>query len=141
MFYTGITRSADGILQEQKINTENHKDRRMTLRAMTCLAHDLKEALSENDLDSFGRILHQGWEMKQKMASGISSAFISAWYNTARENGALGGKILGAGGGGFLLLYAPPERHPEIKAALSELRAFPFHFEPQGTKIIYVEEN
>lgn len=141
MFYTGVTRSADGILQEQKKNTEHNKERRQTLHAMTYLAHDLKEALSENDLDSFGRILHQGWEMKQKMASGISNSRINSWYDTARTNGALGGKILGAGGGGFLLLYAPPECHPQIKAALRELRSFPFHFEPQGTKIIYVEEN
>lgn len=141
MFYTGITRSADDILLEQKTNTEHSKDQRATLRAMTCLAHDLKEALSENDLDSFGRILHHGWMLKQQMASGISSGEINSWYETARAHGALGGKILGAGGGGFLLVYAPPERHPKIKSALSALRAFPFHLEAQGTKIIYVEEN
>ena len=78
--------------------------------------------------------------MKQKLASGISNGRINCWYDTARGHGAVGGKVLGAGGGGFLLLYAPPERHAEIKQALCELPAFPFHFEPQGTKIIYVEE-
>lgn len=140
MFYTGITRSADDILLEQKINTENRNDRRAMLRTMTCLARELKEAISENDLDSFGKILHENWELKQKLASGISNARINGWYNAARANGALGGKVLGAGGGGFLLVYAPVERHADIKNALCELPAIPFRFEPQGTKIIYVEE-
>ncbi len=141
LLFTGMTRAADGILHEQQSNTERNRDNRAILREMTRLANELKEALCENDLDSFGNILHEGWLLKQKLASGISSARINSWYNTARAHGAIGGKILGAGGGGFLLLYAPPARHAEIQAALSELRAIPFHLEPQGSKIIYVEEN
>ena len=73
------------------------------------------------------------------MASNISNSVIDEWYEKARMHGAIGGKILGAGGGGFLLLYAPPERHADIVGALPELRPFPFRFEPQGSKIIYVE--
>ena len=75
------------------------------------------------------------------MASGISNSKIDEWYERARQHGAIGGKITGAGGGGFLLLYASPQRHEEIVRALPELRPVAFRFEPQGSKIIYVEEN
>ena len=78
--------------------------------------------------------------MKRTLASGISTGRIDAWYERARAHGAIGGKILGAGGGGFLLFYARPEQHRSIVAALPELRPIPFRFEPQGSKIVYVEE-
>ena len=141
MLYTGITRSADSILEEQKTNTEQDPDRRTTLREMTRLAGTVREALCDNDLEAFGQILHEAWLLKRKMASGISSGRIDGWYACARQHGAVGGKILGAGGGGFLLLYAPPESHAGIIAALPELEVMPFRFEPQGSKIIYVEEH
>lgn len=140
MLYTGMTRSADQVLVEQKSNTEKDLERRRALQAMTQQAKDLRECLYRNDLDSFGEILHQAWLLKKTLASGISNSRIDEWYKCARHHGAIGGKILGAGGGGFLLLYAPPERHKEIVLALSELRQMPFGFEPQGSKIIYVEE-
>lgn len=141
MFYTGVTRSANHILEQQKANTERDVDRRRTLRTMTRMAQDLRAALHNDDLDSFGEILHEGWQLKQQLATGISNQRINEWYGRAREHGAIGGKILGAGGGGFLLVYAPVERHAEIIAALPELSLMPFAFEPQGSKIVYVEEN
>ncbi|HEU4327791.1 MAG TPA: GHMP kinase [Roseiflexaceae bacterium] len=141
MLYTGISRSTNTVLQEQRANTERDEQRRQSLRAMTQLARDLREALCQNDLDSFGEILHAGWMMKRQLASGISSSQIDSWYERARRAGAVGGKILGAGGGGFLLVYAHEDRHEAITAALPELRRIPFAFEPQGSKIIYVEEN
>ena len=141
LLYTGLTRSADDILAKQTRNTENDQDKRRTLRTMVKLAQELREALAANDMGSFGGILHQGWLEKKKMASGISNSAIDDWYERARQYGAIGGKITGAGGGGFLLLYAPPERHGEILRALPELRPVAFRFEPQGSKIIYVEEN
>ncbi|HEX6287607.1 MAG TPA: hypothetical protein VFZ66_00375 [Herpetosiphonaceae bacterium] len=140
LLYTGMTRSAEHILEQQKANTERDRDRRETLRTMTRMAQDLRDALNANDLDSFGALLHEGWMLKQQLASGISTRRIDEWYSRARQHGAIGGKILGAGGGGFLLLYAPVERHGEIIAALPELAATPIRFEPQGSKIIYVEE-
>jgi len=140
MLYTGMTRSANDVLEEQKANTEKDHNRRQTLRSMTQLAQALREALCQNDLDAFGEILHQGWLMKKDLASGISNGHINEWYERARRHGAIGGKILGAGGGGFLLLYAPREQHSEILSALPALQAIPFRFEPQGSKIIYVEE-
>ena len=141
LLYTGLTRSTDKILAEQTRNTKNDEDRRQALRSMVKLAQELRDALAANDLGSFGETLHQGWQRKKEMASGISSSRIDEWYERARQHGAVGGKITGAGGGGFLLLYAAPERHEHIVRALPELRPVSFRFEPQGSKIIYVEEN
>jgi D-glycero-alpha-D-manno-heptose-7-phosphate kinase len=142
LLYTGLTRSADTILGEQRANIESDRQRRRGLREMTALAQELRDLLCRDsgDLDLFGEILHHGWELKRGLASGISNGQIDEWYARARENGAIGGKILGAGGGGFLLLYAPPERHAAIAAALPALRPIPFSFEQQGSKIVYVEE-
>jgi D-glycero-alpha-D-manno-heptose-7-phosphate kinase len=139
LLYTGLTRSANGILHEQSKNTESDEEKRATLRRMTHLAQELRQALQLNDLNGFGEVLHQGWIEKKKLASGISNPKIDTWYETARQRGAIGGKVLGAGGGGFLLLYAPPECHEEIMRALPELQAVNFNLEPQGSKIIYVE--
>ncbi|WP_298403012.1 GHMP kinase [uncultured Chloroflexus sp.] len=140
MLYTGTTRKTSDVLREQRENTERDKSRRQHLRRMVELAHDLRLALHHNDLDAFGEILHEGWMRKRELASGISTPQIDDWYERARAAGAIGGKILGAGGGGFLLVYAPEERHDAIRAALPELRHVPMQFEPQGSKIIYVEE-
>ena len=141
LLYTGLTRSSGEILEEQRRNTQQRIELRQVLRRMTQLAHDLRDALHQNDLDGFGEILHQGWTEKRRLASGISNPQIDEWYAVARRHGALGGKILGAGGGGFLLLYADPENHPKIIQALAALQPVPFKFSPQGSKIIYVEEN
>jgi D-glycero-alpha-D-manno-heptose-7-phosphate kinase len=141
MLYTGMTRSADQILKEQSLNTENDHKKRQSLRLMAGLAGELRDALVINDLDGFGEILHQGWVEKRKLASGISNNKIDKWYGVARQHGAIGGKVLGAGGGGFLLLYAHPESFPDIMRALPELKPVSFKLEPQGSKIIYVEEN
>jgi D-glycero-alpha-D-manno-heptose-7-phosphate kinase len=121
MLYTGMTRSAAGVLREHKANTENDPQRRQSLEKVVHLARELREALCQNDADSFGEILHQGWMMKKTLAAQISNNRIDEWSDRARCHGAIGGKILGAGGGGFLLLYAPPERHQGILAALPEL--------------------
>lgn len=141
MLYTGLTRSADNILTEQTQQTRSDSDKRASLRKMVGLADQLCEALSRDDIDAFGEILHTGWLEKRKLATNISNGRIDDWYERARANGAIGGKLLGAGGGGFLLLYADPARHADIRRALPELQAVPFHFCPQGSKIIYVEEN
>jgi D-glycero-alpha-D-manno-heptose-7-phosphate kinase len=140
MFYTGKTRSADAILREQERRTASDEETASRGRKLSELARDLRRALSENRCDAVGELMHTAWETKKQMAPGISSDEIDAWYDRARGQGAIGGKILGAGGGGFLLLYAPPVRHEQIARALPELRRVPFRFEPQGSKIIYVEE-
>jgi D-glycero-alpha-D-manno-heptose-7-phosphate kinase len=141
LLYTGLTRRSDSILREQSKNTENDEVRRLALRKMVGLANQMREALTRNDLDGFGEVLHANWLEKCRLAQGITRPCINEWYETARSHGAIGGKILGAGGGGFLLLYAPVDRHREICQALPELRRIGFHFEPQGSRLIYVEEN
>jgi D-glycero-alpha-D-manno-heptose-7-phosphate kinase len=141
MLYTGLVRNADDILREQSHNTHTDDEKRASLRRMVGLAEQMREALLRNDLGGFGEVLHAGWTEKRKLASGITKPCIDEWYERARAHGAIGGKILGAGGGGFLLLYAPAERHPEICEALPELRPVDFRFSLQGSKLIYVEEN
>jgi D-glycero-alpha-D-manno-heptose-7-phosphate kinase len=141
MFYTGVVRSADNILSEQSKNSATDVDKQLVLKRMKGQADQLRDALTDNDLDSFGELLNDGWNLKRTLASGISSANIDRWYETARNHGAIGGKLLGAGGGGFLLFYAYPEHHELIKASLHELKHTPFRLESQGTKIVYVEEN
>lgn len=140
LFYTGITRSADSILEEQKANTTGNAASRSALRTMAQIALTMRGALCANTLDSFGEMLHEGWMLKKSLAATISNERIDQWYARARKSGAVGGKLLGAGGGGFLLLYAPLDRHPAIMSALAELLPTSFRFEPQGSKIIYVEE-
>ncbi len=140
MLYTGLTRSANQILVEQQRATEHDSQQRQSLRAMTSLAHELRSALARDELETFGEILHQGWLLKRKLAQQISNPAIDDWYQRARDQGAQGGKLLGAGGGGFLLFYACPEKHAAIIQALPELRPVALSFEPQGSKIIYVEE-
>lgn len=139
LLFMGTTRSADAILREQNTNNGNGEARR-GLQRMVQSAAELRRALSADCLESFGQFLHDGWLEKKRLASAISNSRIDEWYAIGRQHGALGGKVLGAGGGGFLLFYAEPECHEPIKRALPELRHVPFRFEPQGSKIIYVED-
>ena len=139
LLYTGITRSANGILLEESRNLAAQPEARRAMDAQVRLAQELRAALCADDLTAFGEILHQGWLQKRQMANGISTAQSDAWYDRARAHGATGGKITGAGGGGFLLLYGPPDRHAAIVGSLPELRPVPFQLEPQGSKIIYLE--
>jgi D-glycero-alpha-D-manno-heptose-7-phosphate kinase len=141
LLYTGQTRRAESILEEQSRNSAEREVTRADLRGMAALADQLREALNRSELDGFGEILHANWEAKRRLASGITNPILDGFYATARAHGAIGGKVLGAGGGGFMLLYAPEARHAEICAALPSLRPLPFHFEPQGSRLIYVEES
>lgn len=139
LFYTGIERKASDILAEQQRNIEKNLD---ILCEMKALVRELKGILvnrpnkDHHSLDEFGHLLHWGWNLKQKLASAISNAQLNEIYDEARKKGALGGKLLGAGGGGFLLFYAPPERHDEIRSVLANLQEFPFNLERDGSKII-----
>lgn len=141
LFYTGITRASNLILAEQKLNSQSNEQKNINiLKHIVNLTNELRWALISNNLDAFGEILHAGWVEKKKLANAISNDQIDNWYNSARLAGAIGGKILGAGGGGFLLLYVNEEKQHAVAAALHELRVIPFCFEQQGSKIIYVEE-
>lgn len=140
MFYTGTTRSASNILTEQRDNTTNHDAKFQNLVKMRDLALELRDVLVSQDIASFGEILHKGWLLKRELASGISNPQIDRWYDTAIKAGAYGGKILGAGGGGFLLFYCPLEKQPDVREALG-LREMKFSFDSQGSRIIYLEDD
>ena len=139
VFYTGITRSASTLLEQQskEIATDRNKQRAMLRIAE--LAHVMQDELQKNNVSAFGEILHENWMLKKGMVAGVSSAGIDAWYDAARSAGAVGGKILGAGAGGFLMLYAPRESHEAIKSALHMLRPVSMGFEPLGSRIIFYQ--
>jgi len=141
MFYTGLTRNSEDILATQAQETRANPNKQAVLREMVNLAHQLYRALCENLVDVFGEILHTNWLLKRQLVNSISNDTIDTWYERARSAGAIGGKLMGAGGGGFLLFYAPRERHQDICRVLPELQPVPFAFSPQGSKVIYVEEN
>ena len=134
LFFTGISRKADSVLTEQKSNI---KDRMNVLREIRDMAYQAKSDLQAGQFDAFGSLLHHSWELKKRMAGQISNGRIDEMYDAARRAGAIGGKITGAGGGGFILLCAPHEKHQAIRQALSGLQELPFQLEPDGTKVIF----
>jgi D-glycero-alpha-D-manno-heptose-7-phosphate kinase len=134
LFYTGVTRKAASILSQQVKNTAGKMD---VLRALKQQAYTAYEAISSKNFAQLGITLREGWEEKKKMAGAISNPDIDRLYETACNAGALGGKIAGAGGGGFLLLYCPPERQASVRGALRGHRELPFGLERDGTKVIF----
>jgi D-glycero-alpha-D-manno-heptose-7-phosphate kinase len=137
VFYTGIARSASGILKVQGEQVSADASKQDTLKQMVSLAYRLRSELQSGRLDSFGETLHENWLLKKSLTNAVSSDVIDSWYETARMNGAIGGKILGAGSGGFLMLYAPEEAHEKIESSLAPLRRIEFGFEPLGSRIIF----
>ncbi len=137
LFYTGLNTQSDNILSEQTEQTLNNVT---VLDSMVGLAEELNEAVLSDDLTRFGEILHEGWLYKQKLATAITNPAIDSYYEKGREAGAIGGKILGSGGGGFLLLYCEEKKQNGVRKALSDLREAPFSFEPEGSKIIYTSD-
>lgn len=137
-FYTGITRSASGILAQQSSQVVSDSEKTSAMQQMVAYAEELRQELWAGNVDAMGRILHENWLLKQSLAPGITTPQISEWYARAIGAGAIGGKLLGAGGGGFLLFYAPPAAHPAITTALEDLRPIPFAMDPRGSRIIFV---
>lgn len=136
VFYTGVTRSASGVLAEQKSNTDKKRE---TLRAMRDMALRMKRALENNEsIQRSGELLHEGWNLKKTLASGISAGPIDGWYDRAMAAGAFGGKILGAGGGGFLMVLCPPDKQERVKRELGELRPVQMRFDSFGSRIVFV---
>ncbi|MEP4533397.1 MAG: hypothetical protein ABJ004_09930 [Cyclobacteriaceae bacterium] len=136
MFYTGSQRKANEILTEQKSNTKA-ADKKATLIEMTQLVDELKSTLISEKLSDFGKLLHHNWLLKKQLASKISNGTINDAYDLALKNGALGGKLLGAGGGGFLLFYCEKENQPQLIEAMKPLRKIDFNLEHEGSKVIY----
>ncbi|MBS1491294.1 MAG: GHMP kinase [Bacteroidetes bacterium] len=139
MFYTGDQRSASAILSEQ--NKNNTKEEKFNaLKQMVELVYETKSVLEHERLDDFGKILHENWLLKKTLASGITNRAIDEAYEAALKNGAMGGKLLGAGGGGFLLFYCPPPQQEKLIAALKSFRKFDFKFDTEGTQLIHISD-
>jgi len=134
LFFTGVSRRADTILNEQK---DNIKDRITVLREIKQMAYQARNDIETGNFDSFGQLMNQSWELKKKLAGSISNRSINDMYETAQRAGAIGGKITGAGGGGFLMLYVPYEKQAAVRTALSGLQELPFRLEADGTKTIF----
>jgi len=134
LFYTGVTRKSSEILSEQKANISSSVE---VLRGMQKLAFKARDAILEGELDGFGEILHKGWQLKKQLASKVSNPAIDDIYETARSAGAIGGKVSGAGGGGFILLYCRKDKQDDVTKALRGLRQLPFRFEQDGSKVIF----
>lgn len=137
IFYTGIARSASGLLARQSEEVSHEEKKQLALRRMMALTYDLFRELQKNKTHVFGEILHENWILKKSLTDAISTAQIDEWYESAIKAGAIGGKILGAGAGGFLMLYAPRAAHAAIREALSMLRPINVKFEPLGSRIIF----
>ena len=134
LFFTGMSRDSSIILKEQ---VDNLKDRLNELREIKHMAYEARCAIETENFDLLGVLLHQSWELKKRLAGTISNGRINEMYETARGAGAIGGKIAGAGGGGFLLLYVPFEHQNKVRTKLSGLQELPFRLEAEGTKVIF----
>lgn len=134
LVYTGITRQSSDILAAQTAHTQENMD---YLDAIKALAVEVRAALLEGDFDRIGWALDENWQLKKRLAPGITNDHIDQMYKRAQEAGAIGGKITGAGGGGFLLLYCPPERRDSVLRALDDYRHMPFMLERDGSKVIF----
>ena len=138
LFYTGVPRqSGDEILERQGTAVEEGDDK--ALLKLRDLAYEMRGLLVSGEVEAIGDLLHRSWELKQAAAAGTSTDGIDDLYERAREAGAWGGKLLGAGGGGFFLICAAPQAHQAVRKALSEYREIPFRFADRGAHLLLVE--
>ncbi len=137
LFHIGMNTRSDTILTEQRRKTKENLN---ILDKMVGLSEELLEELKSGNIKRFGEILHKGWIYKQKLAPNITNPIINSYYEKARKAGAAGGKILGSGGGGFLLFYCEEKNQDNVRKALFKLKELSFKFEPEGSKIIYVND-
>ncbi len=136
MFFTGFTRFSSDV---QKANNVSATDKTSQLKEMLSLVDDAEEVLTNRhaDLDDFGRLLDHTWKLKKQTGAKISTSSIDEFYDKGIKAGALGGKLLGAGGGGFLVFYVQPEYHDSVRKAMKDLMHIPFEFEDGGTRVIH----
>jgi D-glycero-alpha-D-manno-heptose-7-phosphate kinase len=139
LFYTGRQRAASDVLAEQREAVRDGSALE-ALGSMRDLAYAMNDALGEGDIESFGTIMRRNWELKRTLTDGVSDAEIDALYDRAMSAGATAGKLLGAGRGGFLLFFAPIERHAAIRLELSDLRETPFRFAASGSHVQLFED-
>ena len=136
MFFTGFTRFSSDV---QKANANSKRNKMAQLKEMLFLVDDAESILTDknSDRDDFGRLLDHTWKLKRQTGAAVSTDSIDELYKKGMAAGALGGKLLGAGGGGFLVFYVQQERQLQVRHAMEKLLYIPFKFESMGTKIIY----
>ncbi len=134
LFYTDKTRKSSDILSEQKKNTQEKLE---VLKKMVDLVEPFEQNLIKKNYDELGKLLHQNWLYKKTLASKITNSDIDNMYQTALNAGAIGGKISGAGGGGFMMLYVPRDKQDNVREALKDYRELPFMLEKYGSRIIF----
>jgi D-glycero-alpha-D-manno-heptose-7-phosphate kinase len=135
LFFTGITRKAEGVLKGMDARTPTNRESLLRLRE---LATEARDAILRKNWSRLGGVLDEGWQIKRGLSDGITSATIDTYYAKLKEAGAWGGKITGAGGGGFLLVVHPPERSHQIAAALSPMERLPVRIQSEGSRILFV---
>jgi D-glycero-alpha-D-manno-heptose-7-phosphate kinase len=137
LFWTEMRRDAAAVLVDQKRNTSNQMANLTTMREQATAQRELLQ--KGLDILEFGRLLDEGWQLKRQLAHGISNSQVDTWYQSARDAGAIGGKLCGAGGGGFLLFIVPPEHQQDVRHALGGLKEVPLGYEAQGSRILFSE--
>ena len=137
LFFTGFSRIASEIAKDQIANIEKKVDELHRMRRMVDEALDILS--NGQDICLFGELLHSAWVCKQSLSDKVSTSQIDSIYETARKAGAIGGKLLGAGGGGFMLLFVEPEKQSQVREVLKEFVHVPFQFEAAGSQVIYYE--
>ena len=140
MFYLGGTHSASTILREQSQNIQS-VDKAKAQQDMCDIARQLRAELLRNNVDAMGELLHQNWILKRTLASGITNNLIDNVYERAMTAGATGGKLLGAGGAGFMLFYVPEDKHQSVRDALCDLREMEFEMDNSGATIVMTDKN
>ncbi len=138
LLFTGFTHFSGEIAKEQVKNIPVTLNQLHEMKSLVDVAENI---LTDGDLDDFGRLLNDTWQYKRNLSYSITNDYIDSIYKKAIDNGALGGKLLGAGGGGFMLLYVPKENQDKVIASFNELKFVPFSFENSGTKIIYQDDS
>ena len=136
VFYTGRTRSAAALLSEQSNNMKQASKRNL-MSEMVSLVYDMKNLLENDDIESLGGLLDKNWQLKRQITAGVSDPQIDNWYNKGISAGAKGGKLLGAGNGGFMMFFAPKEKHANISIAMKGLQRVPFSFDNNGSQIVF----
>jgi D-glycero-alpha-D-manno-heptose-7-phosphate kinase len=139
LFFTGSQRDAKSVLADQNKAVEQDAATFGRIERMVELAYEMRDLLIAGDLDAFGRALDRGWQMKRSVSAKISNATIDQLYDRARAAGAVGGKIAGAGGGGFLLLYCPKSAQAAVREALSDLQPLDFRLDWGGARISFAQ--
>ncbi len=136
LYFTGFARLASQIAEHQ---VKNIPKKQAELKRMHEMVKEAIQVLNGNDISDFGRLLHESWQLKRSLSDKVSTNHIDQMYDTAMRAGALGGKLLGAGGGGFVLFFVEPHQQPKVRSALGDLLEIPIKFENLGSQIIFYQ--